>query len=68
MNDIFSRTADMPKINLNQYGQPVADDCRKFASAIGCLVRKKLPVGFNDWRAVPLGKKLEVWDNLQVIV
>ena len=46
MNDIFSRTADMPKIKIivNEYGQPVGENYRKFASAIGCQVRKKLPV------------------------
>jgi len=68
MNDIFSRTADMPKIKIivNEYGQPVGENYRKFASAIGCQVRKILPVRFNDWRYVPLGKKLQVWDDLQV--
>ncbi|XP_066333012.1 uncharacterized protein [Miscanthus floridulus] len=66
MNDIFSRTTDMPKIKIivNEYGQPVGENYRKFASAIGCQVRKILPVQFNDWRSVPLGKKLQVWDNL----
>ena len=46
MNDIFSRTADMPKIKIivNEYGQPVGENYRKFASGIGCQVRKKLPV------------------------
>jgi len=68
MNDIFSRTADMPKIKIivNEYGQPVGENYRKFASAIGCPVRKILLVRFNDWRSVPLGKKLQVWDDLQV--
>jgi hypothetical protein len=68
MPDIFSRTAEMPKIKLtvNAYGQPVGENYRKFASAIGCQVRRKLPVRYTDWRVVPLAKKLEVWDDLKV--
>ena len=68
MNDIFSRTSDMPKIKIivSEYGQPVGENYRKFASAIGCQVRKKLPVRFNDWRVVPLEKKIQVWDDLKV--
>jgi hypothetical protein len=58
----------MPKIKIivNQHGQPVGENYRKFVSAIGCQVRKKLPVRFNDWRVVPLEKKNQVWTNLQV--
>ncbi|KAF0915482.1 hypothetical protein E2562_036487 [Oryza meyeriana var. granulata] len=68
MNDIFSRTVDMPKIKItvNEFGQPVGENAKKFASVIGCQVRKKIPVRFTDWRAVHLGKKLQVWDDLQV--
>jgi hypothetical protein len=46
MNDIFSRTVDMPKnkIIVNKFGQPVGENYRKIASVIGCQVRKKLPV------------------------
>jgi hypothetical protein len=46
MNDIFLRTMDMPKIKItvNDFGQPVGENYRKFASAIGCQVRKKLPI------------------------
>jgi hypothetical protein len=68
MPDIFSRIADMPKIKItaNQLGQPVGENYRKFVSAIGCQVRRKLPVRFNDWRAVPLAKKLQVWNDMQV--
>jgi hypothetical protein len=56
LNDIFSRTADMPKIKIivNEYGQPVGENYRKFASAIGCQVRKTIPVRFKDWRLVPM--------------
>jgi hypothetical protein len=44
----------MPKIKItaNQHGQPIGENYRKFASAIGCQVRKKLPV--------PLEKKNQV--------
>jgi len=68
MNVIFSRTADMPKIKItsNEHGQHVGENYRKFASAIGCQVRKKLPVRFNDLRVVPLEKKLQVSTDLQV--
>lgn len=68
MNDIFSRTKDMPKIKItaNIHGQPVGETYRKFASAIGCQVRRKLPVRFTDWRDVPLAIKNEVWDDMKV--
>lgn len=68
MNDIFSRKADMPKIKItaNEHGQPIGENYRKFASAIGCQVRKSLPVRFNDWRVVPIGMKDQVWTDLQV--
>ena len=68
MNDIFARTADMPKIKvtLNEYGQPVGETARKLASVIGCQVRKKLLVGCKDWRLVDPKKKLAVWNDIKV--
>ena len=68
MNDIFSRKPDMPKIKIraNELGQHIRENYRKFVSAIGCQVRKTLPVRFNDWRVVPIGMKDQVWTNLQV--
>jgi hypothetical protein len=68
MNDIFSRKPDMPKIKIitNDLGQPVGENYRKFASAIGCEVRKTLPVRFTDWRDVPYNIKDKVWTSLQV--
>lgn len=69
LNDIFARTLDMPKIkiNLNQYGQPFGQNCRKFSSAIGCLVRKTLSVACADWRLVDAEKKYEVWTSIKAI-
>jgi hypothetical protein len=40
------------KIQLNEYGQPVGEASRKLSSAIGCVVRKTLSVGCDDWRLV----------------
>jgi hypothetical protein len=56
MNDIFSRKPEMPKIKItaNDLGQPVGENYRQFASAIGCQVRKTIPVRFKDWRLVPM--------------
>eukprot|EP00267_Zea_mays_P051318 XP_020404245.1 uncharacterized protein LOC103649371 isoform X1 [Zea mays] len=69
LDDIFARKSDMPKIKitLNEHGQPVGKDCRKFSSAIGCLVRKKLSVACADWRLVPAEKKYEVWTSIKEI-
>jgi hypothetical protein len=52
----------MPKIKImvNEYGQPIGDDARRFSSAIGCHVRKKISVGCADWRLVDAEKKFEV--------
>jgi ABC-type sulfate transport system substrate-binding protein len=68
MNEIFSRKAHMPKIKItaNELGQPVGENCRKFVSAIGCQVRKSLPVRIKDWRDVPIQMKRQVWTALEV--
>ncbi|XP_062182055.1 uncharacterized protein LOC133886331 [Phragmites australis] len=65
--NIFSRTPDMPKlkIELNDYGQPVGENSKQFASVVGCQVRKKLPLGCDDWRLVDPEKKYELWTDLQ---
>ncbi|WVZ49389.1 hypothetical protein U9M48_000755, partial [Paspalum notatum var. saurae] len=59
LDDIFARTSNMPKIKitLNQHGQPVGNDCRKFSSYIGCLARKRLSVACADWRLVDAEEK-----------
>jgi hypothetical protein len=69
LEDIFSRERDMAKIKitLNEYGQPVGSNARRFSSAIGCYVRKKLSVGCVDWRLVDGEKKDEVWEDLKVL-
>jgi hypothetical protein len=46
------------KIQLNEYGQLVGEASRKLSSAIGCVVRKTLSVGCDDWRLVDPQKKL----------
>lgn len=67
--DIFSRTPDMPKINilLNERGQPVGKNARQLSSFIGCQVRKKLPLTSVDWRLVPAVKKCDLWTELKVV-
>ncbi|CAN6329991.1 unnamed protein product [Urochloa humidicola] len=67
LDDIFSRTPNMPKIKimLNGYGQPVDEDSRKLSSAIGCQVRKTLSIGCDDWRLVDIKMKLQVWDDIK---
>ncbi|WVZ90037.1 hypothetical protein U9M48_036370 [Paspalum notatum var. saurae] len=69
LDDIFSRTPDMPKIKItmNEFGRPVGENSRKLSSAIGCQLRKKLSVGCDDWRLVDPKKKLEVWTDIKKI-
>jgi hypothetical protein len=68
LNDIFARAPGMPKMKImvNEYGQPIGDDARRFSSDIGCHVRKKILVGCADWRLVDAEKKFEVWTDLKV--
>jgi hypothetical protein len=68
MDNIFARTPNMPKIKiiLNEFGQPIGENCRQFSSAIGVLVRQTLSVGCSDWRLVDVEKKDQVWDTLKV--
>jgi hypothetical protein len=46
LEDIFARGSGMEKIKiqLNEFGQPFGNNSKKFSSAIGCHVRKKLSV------------------------
>jgi len=69
MDEIFARTPNMPKIKitLNQYGQPVGKNSRKFSSVLGCQVRRKISVGCSDWRLVKPEKKYEVWTDIKAI-
>lgn len=68
LDEIFARKPSMPKIKveLNKYGQPIGDNCRRFSSALGCHVRRKLSVGCSDWRLVDPQKKYEVWEDMKV--
>ncbi|WVZ71926.1 hypothetical protein U9M48_020455, partial [Paspalum notatum var. saurae] len=67
MDDIFARTPDMGKIKItiNEFGQPVGSNSRRLSSFIGCQVRKKLSVGYDDWRRVDAERKLQVWDEIK---
>jgi len=58
LEDVFSRTPDMPKIKimLNEYGQPVGENSRRLAGAIGIQARRTLPLGCDDWRLVDAKK------------
>jgi hypothetical protein len=58
----------MPKIKVavNNLGQPVGDNYRRFASAVGCLVRLTLSVACPDWRKIHIDKKMAVWKTLKV--
>lgn len=69
MDDILLRTRSMPKIKieLNEFGQPVGENLRKLSSVVGCLVRKILPIGYEDWRLVDAEKKVEVWTEIKVL-
>ena len=66
--DIFSRTPDLPKIEIivNEYGQPIRENVKRFTRAIGCIVRRKLRVGCSDWRLVDAEMKFEVWADIKV--
>jgi hypothetical protein len=68
LEDIFARGSEMAKIKieLNEFGQPIGNNSRKFSSAIRCHVRKKLSVSSVDWRLVDGEKKYEVWTDLKV--
>jgi hypothetical protein len=67
LENIFSRKPDVPKIQilLNARGQPVGQSCKKFARAIGCLVRKEMSIGQSDWRLVKRADKLKLWDAVK---
>ncbi|KAF0913553.1 hypothetical protein E2562_023290 [Oryza meyeriana var. granulata] len=69
LDDIFARKPDMAKIKieLNEFGQPVGQNCRKFSSVIGCMVRKKLSVSCADWRLLDAKKKLDLWTDIKSI-
>ena len=51
---------------LNEYGQPVGENSRRLAGAIGIQARRTLPLGCDDWRLVDAKNKLEVWENIKV--
>lgn len=67
MEDVFSKTPDMPKIRvtLNEHGQPIGKNARQLSSVIGCLVRKKLSVRCKDWRLIDIEEKNAVWAEVQ---
>jgi hypothetical protein len=67
--DIFARPPSPPKIKimLNEYGQPVGENSRKFSSAIGCQLRKSISVACVDWKLVDAEKKVEVWTIIKVM-
>nr|XP_034574278.1 uncharacterized protein LOC117838379 [Setaria viridis] len=69
LDDIFGRSPTMPKIKImvNEYGQPIGQNARKFSSAIGCQVRRTISVACPDWRLVDAEKKFEVWTNIKAI-
>jgi hypothetical protein len=67
MDDIFSRTLDMPKIKslLNDHGQPIDKNARQLSSAIGCQVRKKISISCTDWRLIDGKKKYKLWIDMK---
>jgi hypothetical protein len=67
LENVFSRKPDVPKIQilLNARGQPVGQSSKKFARAIGCLVRKEISIGQSDWRLVKRADKLKLWDAVK---
>jgi len=69
LDDIFARPPSMGKIKimLNEYGQPIGENSRRFSSAIGCKVRNTISVACVDWRLVDAEKKYEVWTLIKVM-
>lgn len=68
MDDIFARPLSMGKIKimLNEYGQPIGDNSRRFSSVVGCQVRNTVSVACVDWRLVDAEKKYDVWTKIAV--
>jgi hypothetical protein len=69
LDDICARPPSMGKIKimLNEYGQPIGDNSRRFSSFIGCQVRNIISVACVDWRLVDAEKKYEVWTIIKVM-
>lgn len=55
------------KILLNDHGQPVGENARKLSSVIGCQVRRKLSLAYQDCRLVDEEKKYELWTEIKVL-
>lgn len=68
MDEVFARKPGMPKIKVmvNEYGQPVGENARRFSGAIGVHVRRKISIACADWRLVNEDLKDAVWLEMKV--
>jgi len=56
------------KVEINDIGQPCGKSATRFANFIGTQVRTKgFPVGYDDWRKIPLHLKLALWTEAKVL-
>jgi len=65
---VFARKPEMPKIKVmvNEYGQPVGENARRFSGAVGVHVRQKISIACADWRLVDEDLKDAVWLDMKV--
>jgi hypothetical protein len=70
LKSVFEREPGMPKIKLmiNEYGQPVGQNARRYSGAIGVHVRRKISIACDDWRLVDPKIKDETWDDIKVFL
>jgi hypothetical protein len=60
------QTKGKKKIIIESDGSIVGENCHKWNSRVGDLVRIYIPIDFLDWRRVPQNFKDDVWNTLMV--
>jgi hypothetical protein len=70
LDEVFARKPGMPKIKVmvNEYGQPVGENARRFSGAVGIHVRQKISIACADWRLVDPEIKDAVWADIKVFL
>jgi len=68
LDEVFARKPGMPKIKVmvNEYGQPIGENARRFSGVVGIRVRQKISIAYADWRLVEPEIKDAVWANIKV--